>query len=134
MILADLPSFKKLLPVKAVQAPLQSVHKLIALNKLEVVQLFHVSPLKNRTSILTYGILPKSRPAGNLISYPPRVFVSSTYEDAAFDYVGPFEIDVWTFYLRKDFLFTDEFAALPNHYYLELAVPWYKLNLLESRY
>ena len=133
MILGELPALKKLLPGKAVPAAQPLVYKIIALSKLEVVQLFHVSPTKNRASILTYGLLPKARPAGNIISYPPRVFVSSTYQDAAFDYVAPFGIDVWTFYLPKEFLFPDECANLPNHYYIECSVPWYKLILLETR-
>jgi hypothetical protein len=133
MVLGDLPIFKKLLPRKETINQTKRPGKKIELKALEVVQLYHVSPIKNRDSILTYGLIPKGKPEGELISYGPRIFVSSTYEDAAFDFVNFEDVDVWTFYLPKDLLHADEFSDYANHYFLLVPVAWYQLVLFESR-
>ncbi len=133
MILGDLPVFKCLLPEIKSYKSNAVLSKLIKLDTLEVVQLFHVSPIKNRESILTYGLCPKSRLEGKDIFYGPRIYVSSIYEETAFDYVNYEEVDVWSFYLQKKYLMPDEYSNYANHYYIEVPIPWYILTLLESR-
>ena len=133
MILGDLPAIKCLLPENKSYKSNAVLRKLIKLDTLEVVQLFHVSPIKNRESILTYGLCPKSRIEGKGILYGPRIFVSSIYEETAFDYVNYEEVDVWSFYLPKQFLTPDEYSSYANHYYIEIPIPFYKLTLFETR-
>ena len=133
MILGELKIFKKLLEDRIVGNSSKKCFRTIPLEKLEKVQVFHVSHCKNRVSILRQGLLCRGQPAREIISYEPRVFVSSTYEDAAFDFVGFEEVDVWTFYVNKNEMYMDEFSDYANHYYLKNDVPWFKLNLLETR-
>ncbi len=131
MVLGELPALKKLLTKENIKVSPKAFGKHIELGKLQVVQLFHVSPVKNRESIFTYGLIPKNKTEG-LITYGPSIFVSVTYEDAGFDYVGYENVDVWTFYLPKQFLYPDEFSGDANQYYIEVNVSWYKLTLLET--
>ncbi len=131
MILGELPGIKKLLVPSEVNRPRKLIGKQISLDRLEVVQVFHVTPIKNRESILEYGLLPKSKLEG-IITYPPAIFVATTYREAAFDYVNHTEVDVWTFYLPKHLLCPDEFTDFTNHYYVKQPVPYYKLTLLET--
>lgn len=134
MLLGELPIFKKLLPEKEIKVRTRRLQgKSIALDNLQVIQCFHVSYYRNRESILTYGLVPKGKPVGYTITYEPRIFVSTTYDEAAFDYVHFEEVDVWSFYIKKELLFRDEFSDYANHHYLKINVPWYKLQLLESR-
>lgn len=134
MLLGELPFFRKLLPEKESKVcnrPLLGGN--IPLENLEVVQCFHVSFRCKRESILTYGLIPKGKPHCEIIYYEPRIFVSTTYEEAAFDYVNFESVDVWTFYIKKEYLFLDEFSDFANHYYIKVNVPWYKLQLFESK-
>jgi len=135
MLLGELPALKKLMVKKLDRLSQQNfINKRIDLSCLEVIQCYHVSSISNHESILTYGLIPSSKPATSIISYEPRLFVSVTYEDAAFDYVGFDEVDVWSFYCKKESLFADEFSSYANHYYLKENVPWYKLSILETIY
>ncbi len=133
MVLGQLPALQKLINPKTKVTSFKRLSKHLKLSKLEVVQLFHVSPVKNRTSIRSCGLVPKSKTEGLLITYEPRVFVSSVYEEAAFEYVSFEEVDVWSFYMPKQYLYVDEFSNYGNHYYMKVAVPWYRLTLLETR-
>lgn len=133
MVLGQLSALQKLMNPETKPRFCKRLSKHLELSRLEVVQLFHVSPVRNRTSILSYGLVPKSKTEGLLITYEPRVFVSSVYEEAAFDYVSFEDVDVWSFYMPKQFLYVDEFSDYANHYYIKVAVPWYKLTLLETR-
>ena len=133
MVLGELPALRKLLTVENKEPFTKKLGSHIELSKLEVIQLFHASRAKNRDSILTYGLIPNGKPAGEIIAYAPRIFVSTTYEETAFDYVSYNEVDVWTFYLPRRFLYADEFSGYANHYYIEVNVAWYKLTLLETR-
>ena len=133
MILGDLPQLKCLQTENKINKSSRLLSKLINLDTLEVVQLFHVSPAKNRESILFYGLCPKSKITAQGITYGPRIFVASIYEEAAFDYVNYEEVDIWSFYLQKKYLIPDEFSSYANHYYIEVPIPWYKITLFESR-
>lgn len=132
MILGELPFFKKPLPEKTISKNAVKHGRHIPLEKLAQVRVFHVTYCNNRESILQYGLLCKGQPACELISYEPRLFVSSTYEDAAFDYVHFEEVDVWAFYVDRQDLFPDESSDFCNHYYLKNDIPWYKLYLIET--
>jgi hypothetical protein len=118
--------------IRYIKRTTKKLGKPIPLASLKVIRCFHVSYLKNRESILTYGLIPKAKPAGELISYEARIFLSVTYEEAAFDYVNFEHVDVWSFYLPMHLLFEDEFSDYHNHYYTKEPVPWYKLTLMES--
>ena len=136
MILGELPVFKKLLPQKTETEPRKTLlTKRIDLNKLEVVECFHLSPVSNRKSIPTYGLLPKGTPEGwhgsEIISYEPRIFLSVVEDEIAFPHVGFENVDVWVFYLPKQVLFPDEHSEYANHYYTKQRIPWYKLKLIE---
>lgn len=133
MLLGDLPIFKSLQTENRSYKSSEILSKLINLDTLEVIQLFHVSPIKNRESILTYGLCPKSRIVTQGITYGPRIFVSSIYEETAFDYVNYEEVDVWSFNLQKKYLMPDEYSSYANHYYIVVPIPWYKLTLFETR-
>jgi hypothetical protein len=85
MALGELPALREFLTVENKEPTRKKLGSHIELNKLEVIQLFHLSPAKNRDSILTYGLIPKAKPTGTVIAYGPRIFVSTTYEEAAFD-------------------------------------------------
>lgn len=134
MVLGELPALKKLLIKENKKLSSKVLGKEVELSELEVIRLFHVSHAKNRESILTYGLIPSTKLEGTVITYGPRIFVSTTYEEAAFDYVNYKDVDVWGFYVPKRFLYPDAFSDYANHYYIEVPVPWYKLSLLESPY
>ena len=103
MLLGDLPSIIKLLPNKETfGSTCRLIGENIALENLEVVQCFHVSDCKNRDAILSYGLVPKGKLESEIISYEPRIFVSTTYKEVAFDYVHFEEVDVWSFYIKKE--------------------------------
>jgi hypothetical protein len=132
MLLGELPGLKKLVTASVKPSAQSHITKRVALDKLEVVPCFHVSPVHNRESIYRYGLKPMAKPVDPFISYGPRLFLSTTYEDAAFDYVNFEGVDTWLFYLPKQELTPDEFSDYGNHYYTEKPVPWYKLILLET--
>ncbi len=132
MVLGELTALRKLRTKENTTASQKAFGKRVELSRLEVVQLFHVSLVKNRKAILREGLTPKGKTEG-VITYKPVIFVSTVYEEAAFDYVGYQDVDVWTFYLSKFFLYPDEFSDYANHYYIEVSVPWYKLALAETR-
>ena len=138
MILGELKIFEKILKQKidcfyGKYYHQRKLGKQIELETLERIQVFHVTHSKNRASILQYGLLCKGIPDGQIISYPPRIYVSSTYKDVAFDYVNYEEVDVWSFYVRKRELYEDHVSSYNNHYFLSNDIPWYELELLETR-
>ena len=133
MILEELKIIKELLQKRIVCNSVVKCFKRIPLEELEKVQVFHVTTCNNRESILRHGLLCRGRPAQEIISYELRVFVSYTYEDAAFDFVGLENVDVWAFYVNKEEMYLDKFSECGNHYFLKNDVPRYKLNLLEKR-
>lgn len=95
-----------------------------------VVQAFHISPAKNRDSILRYGLKPMGQPTG-LFSYPPAIFLSLTVQ--ALPWVWPMhgEADIWSFCVSPEKLIADSYNPGIWFYTIE-AIPFYKLNLLES--
>ena len=133
MVLGELPSFKNLFPdKKKTAATSKSFDRHVPLSKLEVVQLFHVTHMRHRESILTYGLLPVEMPVTTIVgfrTYGPRIYVSTIYSDLPFGYVGNTNLDVWTFFLPSHKLIPDEIQCSGNHYYIEESVPWYKLYL-----
>ena len=113
MILGQLPAIKKLLTKTQPFISSKKLGKKVELSSLEVVQLFHVSPAKNCESILTYGLVPKSKLVGDIITYGPRIFVSTIYDEIALDYVG---YEMWTcgrFICRSSFYILMNFQIMP---------------------
>ena len=51
------------------------------------IKCYHISPARNRASILDNGLLPKSKIEG-LIQYEPRIFFSTDLSNLGFDFVG----------------------------------------------
>ncbi len=133
MILGELPKFQQIVKTGTKPATKQKlITTRVELNQLKVVRCFHVSPVKNRESILRYGLLPKGKlptSSDSKISYEPRIFVSVVTDEVAYDYAGFDDVDVWAFFIKKDFLNPDEFSNYANHYYLKQRVPWWKVKL-----
>lgn len=75
--------------------------------KNKLIKCYHVSPIKNRASILKHGLIPK---ASSIYRYPPRLFFSINEKIIGFDYAGFENIDVWSFYLPKSKMKKDKDA------------------------
>jgi len=84
-----------------------------------LVTVYHISPRKNRNSILQYGLIPKGKKEGR-IKYKPRIYVSINKDDLAFDYVNYENIDCWTFSIDQKFLKQDTNSSSKNHFYIEV--------------
>jgi len=60
------------------------------------VKAYHISHRKNRDSILSNGLLPKSKDSG-IIQYPPSIFLSLSTQDLGYDFVDYVNVDCWEF-------------------------------------
>ena len=94
---------------------------------------YHLSPSRNRESILKHGLIPQAK-NGLTISYAPRIFVSSCKKNKyhfAGDFVGYEWIDVWQLEI-SDVLIPDEFSGKKHHFYISKSVSSDKLVLHKS--
>ena len=127
MILGELPAIKKLLNKQS----LRSTQADISISKeFFVVQAFHITPTKNRDSILRYGLIPSAEPNGGL-SYPPALFFSLTVEDLPWGYINPGQADIWTFCISHEKLIADKYGPSGKWFYTKETIPYYKLYLQE---
>ena len=92
-------------------------------------KLYHLTYKNRRESILKEGLLPKSY-NGHIIKYEPRIFVSDSKKNLAFDYVGYEDVDVWEI-ITKQPVFDDPFSSFPGHFYLEKPIPPENLKLIK---
>jgi len=72
-----------------------------------MIKCYHISPIKNRQSILEKGLLPGSN---KLIKYSKRLFFSTDIKILGFDYVDYSHVDVWSFFLPESKIKTDKKA------------------------
>lgn len=128
MILGELPALKKLWKTLSIQNPTACIY---ISEKYLVVQAFHISPAKNRDSILQYGLKPFSQSTGN-ISYPPALFISLTVENVPWGYFSSGEVDIWTFCISPKKLRPDTYGPPGKWFYTQETIPFYKLYLHES--
>ena len=77
---------------------------------MECIFLYHLSPIKNRESILKNGLIPKSR-NGFMIQYCDRIFLFSDKDSPPFDVVSHFDVDMWKVKVYKNILDKDKFMT-----------------------
>lgn len=92
---------------------------------------YHISPIKNRSSILNNGLLPKSKKIG-LIKYEPRIFFSTDIENLGFDFVEYENIDCWEFEVNSETMKSDIISGSTHHFYIETPIKTNELNLLKT--
>jgi len=97
-----------------------------------MVTVYHISPNKNRASIQKDGLIPKKKDSGR-IRFEPRIFVSKSKSQLAFDYVNFENVDCWAFKIDPKFLLKDEFSSSEYHFYVECLIEPGKL-ILDSSY
>lgn len=72
--------------------------------------LYHLSPIRNRESILKNGLIPQSK-NGKVIKYHSRLYLFSDKKNPPFDVVSHFNVDIWEVKVEKKFLKEDEFMT-----------------------
>ena len=90
---------------------------------------YHLTYRNRRNSILKNGLLPKAY-NGELIKYEPRIFVSNSKKNLAFDYVGYENVDVWEIKTEQVF-FKDLFSSYAGHFYLKEPIALDSLKLIK---
>lgn len=96
-----------------------------------MIKVYHISPRKNRESILKKGLLPKEKATGR-IQYPHRIFVSKEKSDLGFDYVNYENVDCWSFKVDSKVLKKDTFSHSKNHFYIDEMIAPENLKLEAS--
>lgn len=93
------------------------------------IKLYHLSYKSKRESILLNGLIPMAY-NGSTIKYEPRIFVSNSKTNLAFDYVGFENVDVWE--IKTDqIIFTDPFSSYKGHFYLKNRISIENLKLIK---
>lgn len=94
------------------------------------IKCYHISPSKNRNSILNNGLLPKSKIEG-LIQYEPRIFFSTDLSNLGFDFVGFDNVDCWEFEIDSETIKPDNISGSTNHFYITEKIPTSQIRLNE---
>lgn len=97
-----------------------------------MITVHHLAPKNRRHSIMENGLIPYGKEDG-LITYSPRIFVSISAKDLAFDYVNYENVDCWTFSVPNEWLKEDTFSSSMHHFFIETAIPP-QLLILEASY
>lgn len=97
-----------------------------------MITVHHLAPKNRRHSIMENGLIPFGKDEG-LITYSPRIFVSISDKDLAFDYVNYENVDCWTFNIPNEWLKRDNFSTSIYHFYIETAIPP-SILMLETTY
>jgi hypothetical protein len=92
---------------------------------------YHISPIKNRNSILEKGLDTVDKKTGR-IQYEHRLFFSIDKKDLGFDFVNFENVDCWEFEVKKSQIKKDEFSHSKNHFYIEERVDASKIKLVKS--
>ena len=95
------------------------------------VKCYHISPIKNRESILKSGLIPKSKTKGS-IQYEPRIFFSLNKKKLGLDYVDYENIDVWEFSIDRNFIKRDDFTSIKSFYYTNHWIEPENVKLIET--
>lgn len=82
-----------------------------------LVKCYHLSHRKNRDSILKHGLIPKEKTDGR-IRYGPRIFVSTSLNYLAFDFVGFENVDCWCFEVEEGELQQDVVSGAKSHFFV----------------
>jgi len=69
------------------------------------IKCYHVSHIKNRSSILEKGLVPRNN---ELMEYNNRLFFSTNRNFLGFDYVDYVNVDIWSFELSENDIFPDK--------------------------
>jgi hypothetical protein len=94
------------------------------------IKLYHISPKKNRDSILKYGLLPKQKSDGH-ITYEPRIFFSKKKTDiSVMDFLNQWDnVDVWEVKIDEDLIKKDTNSHLGYHFFTEKPISVKNLRL-----
>ena len=92
---------------------------------------YHISPIKNRKSILKNGLIPNEKDFGR-IQYGPRIFFSLNEQDLGFDYVDYTNVDCWEFEVNSNSIKKDPFSGSSNHFFILEPVGPSKISLFSS--
>jgi hypothetical protein len=95
------------------------------------IKAFHISPRKNRTSILKHGLLTSSKTTGR-IKYGPRIFFSTDVDNLGFDYVNFENVDCWEFEVDSKSIKKDLISNYKCHFYIENSILPSKITLKKS--
>lgn len=95
-----------------------------------LLKAYHISHRKNRDSILSNGLLPKSKDSG-IIQYPPSIFLSLSTQDLGYDFVDYENVDCWEFEIDSEKIKPDLFSGSTNHFYTTEKISPEKLSLNE---
>ena len=95
------------------------------------IKAYHISPIKNRESILKNGLILSEKDSGR-IQYGPRIFFSINDKDLGFDYVGYEHVDCWEFEVNSNSIKKDPFSGSSNHYFIIEPVGSSKVSLFSS--
>lgn len=79
--------------------------------KSKLIKCYHVSPIKNRDSILKHGLLPKTN---KTFGYFKKLFFSIDKNVLGLDYVDYINVDIWSFYLPKSKIKKDKNGWHPS--------------------
>lgn len=91
-----------------------------------MIRCYHISPIRNRKSILEKGLIPGS---SNVMNYSKRLFFSIDKDNLGFDYVDYSHVDVWSFLLPKSKIKIDEKACNKCFGYISEKIPPKKIKL-----
>ncbi len=92
---------------------------------------YHISPIKNRESILKNGLIPHEKTSGR-IQYEPCIFFSTDKNDLGFDYVDYENVDCWEFEVDSKKIKVDTFSGSTNHFYIKNPIPFSEIKLFSS--
>lgn len=92
---------------------------------------YHISPIKNRQSILRNGLIPNSKENGR-IQYEKRLFFSIDRNDLGFDFVNFENVDCWEFEVEPKTMKPDNFSGSTNHFYITSKIPADKIRLAQT--
>jgi len=94
-----------------------------------MIKCYHISPIRNRQSILKKGLVPKDNKAMN---YSKKLFFSTDRNNLGFDYVDYSNVDVWSFVLPKSKIKADDNAWKECFCYISEKIPAEKIKLEET--
>jgi len=97
------------------------------LNKIKV---YHLSPNKNRESILLDGIKLGSY-NGKYLNFDSCIFVSNSKKIVAFDFVDYEEVDLWEFEIETEKLVIDTNTSEKGYFFIKEAIESSRLKLIK---
>lgn len=95
------------------------------------IKAYHISPRKNRASILKHGLLTASKTIGR-IKYGHRIFFSTDLDNLGFDYVNFENVDCWEFEVDSKSIKKDQISNCKYHFYIESSIQPSKITLIKS--